>query len=142
MDIRNISTAVDLKEYGIQSLPVDCYVSYKTMESTINELRSALTPLQPALFIRHLDELYYQLVDHSTEQEIGMLESGYQGYVEGYTLHSQLFDMLASCSHQKIKTKEIAQALYDQIESWSKVHRDNELDYERYQESLRFKNKQ
>lgn len=140
MKISTGSTAVNIEDYGIDHLIYDCRVHVKQLESTISELRHCLQPYQPNELIHLCDTLYYQLVDHSTDQEITMLESGYPDYMESRAQHSLLFETLTSCSHKLILTQpEMGEALVDQIESWAKAHRSSETAYKHYQESLRFK---
>lgn len=140
MNINNSSTAVNLEDYGIDHVSYDCCVSFKQLEATISELRHCLTPYQPNKLIYLCDSLYYQLIDHSTDQEITMLESGYPDYMENRAQHTLLFETLTSCSHKHVVSQpEAGEALINQIESWANAHRDNETAYSHYQESLRFK---
>lgn len=136
---RDITTAKGISDYGLDHLEYSCHVAHTSLEETIHALNAYLAPFQPARLIHTLDTLYYQLIDHSTDQEITMLKQAFSDYIEHREHHTKVIKLLAESNHQKLQNSfDDAAELTSAIQSWSRIHQQQERQYAIFLEARRF----
>ena len=139
MQQRDITTAENISDYGLHHLEYNCRVDHSILEETIQELSLCTSPFMPSQLIYFLDVLYYQLIDHSTDQEITMLKQAFPDYIEHREQHSKAIELLTSTNHQQLcDNANNALELTNALQEWSATHQQQERQYAIFQESLRF----
>lgn len=139
MDNKGSSTVSYIRDVEQHHIELGCLVDSSEIHQLISALASHLTPFTPTLLIQQLDKLYYQLVDHCTDQEVMMQQLGFEHYKDHRSIHNQFLDTLANARHRQIfERAEMAAELIGQLEQLVQIHQQQETVFARYRESLRF----
>lgn len=137
---RDITVAVDIDAYGLEHLHYNCKVAVGEINATIKDLQASLNPFDPAKLLQASDLLYYQLIDHTTDQEITMLREGFLDYPDQQSLHSKMVDLVASVDHRQIfDDADKATDYVSQLTNLSESHLEEEAEFSRFLEAQRFR---
>lgn len=140
MQHQDMTATLSISDYGIEHIDVDCFVGHEAITATINAFHQYLTPFQPAHIIHLADTLYYQIIDHCTDQEITMQQAGYPDSIEHKSIHSNAIELLGSIKHSLLFADiEAASEFISALQDWSKTHQQHEQKFMHYQEAQRFR---